>query len=153
MSKKLLTFLFGGQIGTGPLPIDIGGKGIALTIFALTFIAFFNWGKVIVEIKLIIVCVDLNFKSLIILSPTVGVTDKKTHSHLSTICWLFLAIIIFLNFCFKFLAILLFLGEIIILLNKILDVQIPVITDDAILPVPINPHFLIFFYFILFILV
>ena len=75
-------------MGTGPFFNEIGGNGIALTIFTLTFIAFFNWDKVIVEIKLIIVCVDLNFNSLIILSPTVGVTDKNTQSHLSTICWL-----------------------------------------------------------------
>jgi hypothetical protein len=46
----------------------------------------------------------------------------------------------------------LFLGEIIILLNEILDVQIPVITDEAILPVPINPKFINFGYFILIIL-
>jgi hypothetical protein len=46
----------------------------------------------------------------------------------------------------------LFLGEIIILLNEILDVQIPVITDDAILPVPTNPKFINFGYFILIIL-
>ena len=32
----------GGQIGTGPFFKDIGGKGMALTIFALTFTAFFN---------------------------------------------------------------------------------------------------------------
>jgi len=50
------------------------------------------------------------------------------------------------------LAILLFLGEIIILLNEILDVQIPVITEDAILPVPINPKLINFDYFILIIL-
>jgi hypothetical protein len=31
------------------------------------------------------------------------------------------------------------LGEIIILLNEIFDLDIPVITEDAILPVPINP--------------
>ena len=35
LSKKLLTCLSGGQIGTGPFPIEIGGKGIALT--TLTF--------------------------------------------------------------------------------------------------------------------
>ena len=40
--KNLLTFEFGGQIGTGPFFNEIGGKGIALTIFAFTFIAFFN---------------------------------------------------------------------------------------------------------------
>ena len=56
----------GGQIGTGPFFNEIGGKGIALIIFAFTLIAFFNWDKVIVDIKLIIVWVDLNFKSLII---------------------------------------------------------------------------------------
>jgi len=28
--------LFGGQIGTGPFLSDIGGRGIALTIFNLT---------------------------------------------------------------------------------------------------------------------
>ena len=53
--KKSFTFLFGGQIGTGPFFNEIGGKGMALTIFALTLIAFFNSDKVIVEIKLIIV--------------------------------------------------------------------------------------------------
>ena len=105
-----MTFLLGGQIGTGPFFIEIGGKGIALTIFALTFISFFSWDNVIVEIKLIIVCVDLNLNSFIILSPTVGVTDRNTQSHLSTICWLSLAIVTFLNFFFKLLAILLFLG-------------------------------------------
>ena len=38
--KKFLTFVLGGQIGTGPFFNDIGGKGIALTILALTLIAF-----------------------------------------------------------------------------------------------------------------
>ena len=42
-------------MGTGPFFKDIGGNGIALIIFALTLIAFFNSDKVIVEIKLIIV--------------------------------------------------------------------------------------------------
>ena len=37
-------------------------------------------------------------------------------------------------------------------LNEILDLQIPVITEDAILPVPINPKFINFDYFILIIL-
>jgi hypothetical protein len=32
LSKKALTFLLGGQIGTGPSFNEIGGKGIALTI-------------------------------------------------------------------------------------------------------------------------
>jgi len=40
--KKSFTFLFGGQIGTGPFFNEIGGKGIALIIFALTLIAFLN---------------------------------------------------------------------------------------------------------------
>ena len=93
-------------MGTGPLFSAIGGKGIALTIFALTFIAFFNWDNVIVEIKLIMVWFDLNFKFLIMFSPTLGVTDKKTQSDWSIICWLVLAIVIFLNFFFKLLAIL-----------------------------------------------
>ena len=42
-------------MGTGPFFKDIGGNGIALTIFAFTFIHFFNSDKVIVEIKLIII--------------------------------------------------------------------------------------------------
>ena len=40
--KNVLTFLFGGQIGTGPFFKDIGGKGIALTMLDLTLINFFN---------------------------------------------------------------------------------------------------------------
>ena len=36
--KKFLTFLFGGQIGTGPFFKDIGGNGIALTTSAFTLI-------------------------------------------------------------------------------------------------------------------
>ena len=31
--KNFFTCLSGGQIGTGPLPNEIGGSGIALTIF------------------------------------------------------------------------------------------------------------------------
>src|SRR5210317_1571926 len=114
--KNFLTFAFGGQIGIGPFLREIGGKGIALTksIF-LTLINFLRSNRVIVEIKLMTVCFDLNFKSLRIFSPTIGVTDKNTHSDLSTISWLFLAIIIFLNFFFNLLAIFLFLGEIIII--------------------------------------
>ena len=38
--KNSFTCLFGGQIGTGPFFKDIGGNGIALTIFAFTLIAF-----------------------------------------------------------------------------------------------------------------
>jgi len=45
LSKKFLTCLFGGQIGTGPFFKEIGGSGIALTIFAFTLIAFLSWGK------------------------------------------------------------------------------------------------------------
>ena len=56
--KNFLTFRFGGQIGTGPFFKDIGGKGMALIILAFTFIAFFNWDKVIVEMKLIIIWLD-----------------------------------------------------------------------------------------------
>ena len=40
LSKNAFTFLLGGQMGTGPFFNDIGGNGIALTIFALTLIAF-----------------------------------------------------------------------------------------------------------------
>ena len=64
-------------MGTGPFFKDIGGSGIALIIFAFTLIAFLSWAKVIVDMKLIIVWFDLNFKFLIIFSPTVGVTDKN----------------------------------------------------------------------------
>ena len=103
--KNFLTLIFGGQIGTGPFFREIGGKGIALTIFAFTLIAFFNCDNVIVEIKLIIVCLGLNSKFLIIFSPTLGVTDKKTQSDWSIICWLLLAMVILLNFAFKLLAI------------------------------------------------
>ena len=55
LSKKSFTFLFGGQMGTGPFISEIGGNGIALTILTFTFIAFFSCDSVIVEIKLIIV--------------------------------------------------------------------------------------------------
>ena len=64
---------------------DIGGNGIALTISAFTLIIFFNSGIVIVEIKLTMFDFDLNFKFLIIFSPTVGVTDKKIQLQLSII--------------------------------------------------------------------
>ena len=114
LSKNALTFLLGGQIVTGPFFKDIGGKGMALTIFALTFIIFFNSERVIVEIKLIIVWFDLNFKFLIIFSPTVGVIAKKIQLQEFTISWLSFAIFIFLNLFFKNLDIFLFLGDIII---------------------------------------
>ena len=84
-SKNILTFLFGGQIGIGPFFKDIGGKGIALKIFALTLIAFLSSDKVMVEIKLITVWFDLNLRFFIILLPTLGVIDKKIQSELSTI--------------------------------------------------------------------
>mgnify|MGYP001469580324 FL=1 len=48
---------------------------------------------------------------------------------------------ILLNFFFKSWDIFLFLGEIIIFLYFIFELQIPVITEDAIFPVPINPIF------------
>ena len=89
-------------MGTGPFFNDIGGKGMALTILALTFTAFFNWDKVIVEINLMIFWTDLNFNSLIIFSTTVGVTPKNTQSHLSTICCLFYHLVTFLTFFFSF---------------------------------------------------
>ena len=97
-SKNFFTFLLGGQIGIGPSINEIGGRGIALTIFALILIAFFNWDKLIVEIKLIMIWLDLNLSSLIILFPTFGVIDKNTQLQLSTIFWLSLAISTFLNF-------------------------------------------------------
>ena len=37
-----LTPKVGGKIGTGPFPSEIGGNGIALTIFALTFTYFLS---------------------------------------------------------------------------------------------------------------
>ena len=49
--KKFFTLILGGQMGTGPSLNDTGGSGIALTIFAFTFIAFFNCDKVIVEMS------------------------------------------------------------------------------------------------------
>jgi len=57
---------------------------------------------------------------------------------------LFLEIIILLNFFFKLNDIFLFLGEINIFLYFIFELQIPKITDDAILPIPINPIFMIY---------
>ena len=57
--KNVFTFLFAGQIGTGPLLNAIGGNGKALTIFALTFIYFLSWEFPIVEMKFTIVCEDL----------------------------------------------------------------------------------------------
>ena len=129
-------------MGTGPFFKDIGGNGIALIIFALTLIAFLSWAKVIVDMKLITVWFDLNFKFLIIFSPTVGVTDKNIQSQELIISWLSLLTVIFLNFFFKILDVDLFLSEMIILLYEILELQIPVITADVILPVPIKPNFI-----------
>ena len=51
-----------------------------IAIVAFTFIAFFNCDKFILEIKLTIICLDLNFNDLIIFSPTFGVTDKNIQS-------------------------------------------------------------------------
>ena len=115
---------------------------MALIIFALTLIAFFSCFKLIVEIKLIMVWDDLNLSFLIIFSPTVGVTDKKIHSLVSIISWLLFAIFILLNLFFNFLDISLFLEDIIIFLKVIFDLKIPVITEDAIFPDPINPMFI-----------
>ena len=42
LSKKFFTCLSGGQIGIGPLPNEIGGNGIALTIFTSFLTIFFN---------------------------------------------------------------------------------------------------------------
>ena len=117
--KNFFTLILGGQMGTGPFLKDTGGSGIALIIFAFTLIAFFNCDKVIVEIKLIIVCLDLNFKFLIMFSPTLGVIDKNTQSLWTITCRIFLAIIIFLNMIFKFFANIIFLWEIIIFLYEI----------------------------------
>ena len=141
-SKKSFTFLFGGQIGTGPFPNEIGGKGIALTTFAFTFIIFFKFSILIVDIKLIIVWLDLKFKFLIIFSPTEGVTARKIQLQLLTIFWLSFSIKIFLNFLFSWLATLLFREEIIIFLYLIDELQIPLITEEDIFPVPINPKFI-----------
>jgi len=141
--KNFFTCLFGGQIGTGPFFNEIGGKGIALIIFALTLIAFFNCVRVIVEIKLIIVWLYLNLSSLIIFFPTEGVIDKKTQLQLSTISWLSLAIVTFLNFVFRVFAIFVLRGDINIFVNDIFEQQIPAITDEAILPVPIKPNFIV----------
>ena len=130
--------MFGGNSGTGPFLNEIGGSGMALAIVAFTFIAFFNCGSVIVEIKLTIVWLDLNFKFLMIFWPTVCVTAKKIQLQELTISWLFFAIETFLNFFFSFFAIFLFLGDNIIFLKDILDLHIPVTTDEVIFPVPIN---------------
>ena len=130
-------------MGTGPFPIEIGGKGIALTILVFFFINFFNWANLIVDIKLIIFWLDLNFNLGIILSPTFGVIAKKTQLDLSITSWLVFAIETFLNFLLNFNALPLFLGETKIFLNEILDPQIPFTTATVILPVPINPNFII----------
>ena len=53
--KNFLTLLSGGNIGMGPFFIEIGGSGIALTIFALTLIYLYNSDILIVDIKLITV--------------------------------------------------------------------------------------------------
>ena len=126
-------------MGIGPFFNEIGGKGIALIIFAFIFIAFFNSDNVIVEIKLIIVWVDLNFKFLIIFFPTLGVIAKKIQLDLLITSWLFLAISIFLNLFFNIFDKFLFLGERSIFLYLILDLLMPSITENDILPTPIKP--------------
>ena len=92
-------------MGTGPFLIEIGGRGIALTILTFWLIIFFNLAKLIVDIKLIIFWLDLKFSLGIIYAPTFGVTARKIQLHLSTISWLFLAMATFLNFFFNFRAI------------------------------------------------
>jgi hypothetical protein len=42
LSKKALTFLLGGQMGTGPSLREIGGNGMALTISIFFLIIFFS---------------------------------------------------------------------------------------------------------------
>ena len=42
LSKKFFTFLSGGQIGTGPFLIEIGGSGIALIILDFLPTNFFS---------------------------------------------------------------------------------------------------------------
>ena len=51
-------------------------------------------------------------------------------------------IVYFLNFFLRLLAISLLRGEIKILEKDIFELQIPVITDEAIFPVPIKPNFI-----------
>lgn len=93
--------------------------------------------------KLTIVWLDLNFKDGNIFLPTSGKIPKKTQSELLITSWLFLVIIIlFLNFFFKDFDLFLFLGEINIFLEDILELQIPVITSEEILPIPIKPSFI-----------
>ena len=53
--KNFVTFLFLGNKGIGPFMIDIGGKGIALTIVAFVFVKIFRSLNFIVDIA--------NFKS------------------------------------------------------------------------------------------
>ena len=85
LSKKLFTCLSGGQIGTGPFRIEIGGSGIALIILTFLPIAFLSWARLIVAIKLMTFWLDLNFRLGIIFFPTLGVTAKKTQLHELTI--------------------------------------------------------------------
>ena len=127
----------------GPAFMEIGGKGIALTIVFFTFIIFLSSGIVIVEIKLTIIWLDLNFKFLIMALPTSGVTAKKIQLQFSIIFWFDFSTTILLNFFFKFLEILLFREEIQIFLNEIFDLKIPEMTDDVIFPVPIKPKFIV----------
>ena len=105
----------------GPFFNEIGGSGIALTIFALTLIAFFNCAKVMVDIKLITVWLDLNLRPLIIYFPIDGVIDKKIQLQLFTISWLFLAIMTFLNLSLSLFAIDLLRADIIILVKGIFE--------------------------------
>ena len=70
-------------------------------------------------------------------------TLYNTQLLLSTIFWLSFSIDIFLNFFFNPLAIFRFREDINIWLYLIDDLHIPVITEDAIFPVPIKPNFII----------
>ena len=79
-----MAFLFGGQITIGPFLISIGGNGVAFTIF-LFFVIFFNFSKLIVEIKLIIFLFFENFNFGKIVDPTLGATPKIIVEDLSII--------------------------------------------------------------------
>ena len=98
--KNFVTLVFLGNKGIGPFIIDIGGKGIALTIVAFLFVSIFNSFNFIVDIKLIIVLFFLNFKFFKIFFPTFGVIAKNIQSELFIINWLSDDIFIFLLFFF-----------------------------------------------------
>ena len=72
------------RIIIGPFLISIGGRGVALTIL-LFFVNFFSLSTLIVDIKLMIFLVFVNFNLDKILSPTSGVMPKKIIEDLSII--------------------------------------------------------------------